>query len=501
MSDWGSRFFDELLQASPDALLVVDEKGIIRLATKAVTELFGYEPDDLVGRSVDLLVPIGVQDRHRAHRDDYRRAPGTRPMGEGLDLRAVRSDGTELSVDVSLVPMEREGGFVVGAFVRDATSRRRDEDLLRFVNEMSRLTIEGWGTEELLEIVARRARVLIGATVAWVAVTAPSGDAIVVAAADGPGAADLIGAEVPSTTSLAAAAMRSGRPRRIANMTEDALVLPEAKGLGLESGVYLPMVAEDGPVGALVLARSTQDRPFEAAETTAAEVFASAAAIVLALGSARRTLEEARLVGEQERIARDLHDTVIQRLFALGMRLQATERVAEGPVAERIRDTVESIDAVIREIRETIFDLNQTDPDGRGLRQTVREVTAEAHAHLGFAPRVAFRGPVESAIPDEIAGHLLSVLREALANVGRHAQASRVDVVVSVADGTVSLTVADDGVGMANSPTAGNGVSNMRSRAESLGGRLQLTPRRPSGTLLSWAVPRTPRSASLDPVE
>jgi signal transduction histidine kinase len=342
----------------------------------------------------------------------------------------------------------------------------------------------------MLNLAAMRARTLIGVAVSWVAVRSREGDEIVVAAADGAGAENLLGATVPSESSLAAQAIARGRTVAVDDMSANPAVLAQARSASLGPGLYLPMLAEDGPVGALVLARGSSGRPFSPDEVTTAEVFASAAAIVLALGTARQSLEEIRLTSEHERIARDLHDTVIQRLFALGMRLQAAERLAQGPVAERIRDTVDSIDEVIREIRETIFDLNRPDSDGPHLRQQIRRVSSEAAEHLGFVPRIAFRGPVEAAVSEDIAVHMVSVLRESLSNIGRHARAHGVDVVVGVAEGEVLLSVADDGVGITDQPTAGHGIANMRSRAEDMGGSLTLTRRSPSGTLLQWRVPR-----------
>lgn len=243
-------------------------------------------------------------------------------------------------------------------------------------------------------------------------------------------------------------------------------------------------------MGSLVLARSHSEPTFEPAERIAAQVFASAAAIVLALGSARESLDRMRLAAEHERIARDLHDTVIQRLFGLGMRLQAAERQADEPVAERIRATVDSIDEVIREIRETIFDLNRPEgQDASTLRARIREVVSEATETLGFRPRVAFRGPVDSAVPEHLVIHLVAVLREALSNVGRHASARGADVVISVSDGEVILTVADDGVGVSGQPAAGHGLGNMKTRAAQLGGECLVTRRHPTGTLVMWRVP------------
>jgi PAS domain S-box-containing protein len=491
VSDPVSSLVRELLDASPDALVVVGADGLIESATQAVEPLLGYRPADLVGQPVEVLLPGGLHSVHVRHRAEYFERPEVRLMGQGLDLRAVRQDGTELAVDVSLVPRVVGGHQRVGAFIRDATETRRSEELHAYVNEISRAALAGDDTGEVLELTAARARTLTGASLAWIAVRRSASDEIVVAAADGASAGSLVGQTVPASSSLAARAMTAGQTVVVDDLTSDPAVLPAARRVGLGPGIYFPMLAEDGPVGALVLARDPGRPTFSPGERGAAEVFASAAAIVLALGSARQSLEELRMTAEHERIARDLHDVVIQRLFALGMRLQAAERLAQGPAADRIRETVDSIDEVIREIRETIFDLNRRDSADPDLRQKFRALAAEVAGHLGFKPRIAFRGPIDAAVDDELAVQLLAVLREALANVGRHAQASGVDVVLSGADGEVTLTVADDGVGVCDTPTAGHGVANMASRAQQLGGKLTLTRRHPSGTLLMWSVPRT----------
>jgi signal transduction histidine kinase len=294
--------------------------------------------------------------------------------------------------------------------------------------------------------------------------------------------------------SLAARVVMTEETVEVDDMEAEPEVMEEARQAGFGAGLYLPMRSEEGPVGSLVLARRHGDRSFGTTERGAAQIFASAAGIVLALGSAREALDRMRMATEHERIARDLHDTVIQRLFGLGMRLQAAERLAEGPVSERIRSTVDAIDDVIREIRETIFDLNRPEgADSSSLRGQVREVVSEAGETLGLRPRVAFRGPVDSAVPDELVGHMAAVLRESLSNVSRHARASGVDVVVAVSDGWLTLTVADDGVGISNQPAAGHGLQNMSARAADLGGECGVSRRHPAGTLLQWRVPLASR--------
>ncbi|HET6964828.1 MAG TPA: PAS domain S-box protein [Acidimicrobiales bacterium] len=488
MDGTGRGLLEEFLHASPDALVVVDEAGVIQATSDAVADLFGYAPEELYGQAVEVLIPAATRSRHKGYRSSYTGHPEVRPMGVGLDLMAVRKDGSEFPVDVSLVPSYVRGSLRVGAFVRDATVRRRNEDLLRFVNQISHDALAGAGTEDLLALAARQARALVRAVTVWIAVPA-SADTVVVAAADGEMAEKFLDVTLPMGESLAGQVMSGSGTVTVDNLSTHPSVMSEAREAGFGAGLYIPMRAERGPVGALVVARDQEAEGFTSTEVELAEIFASAAAVVLALGTTRQALEDARVTAEHERIARDLHDTVIQRLFAIGMRLQASERLAEGPLAERIGDTVENIDQVIREIRETIFDLNHPHRDGSNVRHAVRDVIGEAASHLGFTPRINFRGPVESAVGEELCSQMIPVLREALANVGRHARASSTDVLLSVADGALTLSVADDGVGISDQPSAGNGTSNMRERAERLGGELTISRRKPSGTLLQWRVP------------
>jgi PAS domain S-box-containing protein len=491
VSEGGPELERALLRASPDAVIVVDASGRIEMASPAAETLFGWPPEELVGQAVELLVPEDARHLHERHRRAYAARPTARAMGSGLELRGRRRDGSTFPVDVSLAPVVLDGTWRVGVFVRDATERRRGEDLLRHVNEISRRLLAGRPTAETLGLTAHRARGLVGASAAWVVVPAGPGT-LTVAAADGEGTEALLGAELSGEASLSARAMAEGAPIPVADMAGEPAVLVHARPLGLGPGLYLPMAAEEGPIGALVVARPSGQDPFTPAEADVLEVFASASAIVLALGRAREELEALCLVAEHDRIARDLHDTVIQRLFALGMNLQSLERLADGVVGERIGAAVGAIDEVIREIRETIFDLSRPDTGGPDIRRRLRQVAGEAAAQLGFEPRVGFRGPVEAAVSDEVAPHLLAAAREALSNVARHARAQSVEVVLSAQDGSLVLSVADDGVGTSDGPSAGHGLANLAARADRLGGKLRLSPRRPRGTVLEWQVPSRP---------
>jgi PAS domain S-box-containing protein len=204
----------------------------------------------------------------------------------------------------------------------------------------------------------------------------------------------------------------------------------------------------------------------------------------------QRAHEVLALVDDRERIARDLHDTVIQRLFAVGLSLQgALTRATSDPAVERIQLAIDDIDVTIRDIRSSIFALHTRRPFGASLRDDVFVVTREAARALGFEPAVTFDGPVDSLVTDDIREHLLATLREALSNVTKHAQATTVNLELVVDAHEVILRVRDDGAGIESSGE-GSGLRNMDERAIALGGSCRITPSSATGgTLIEWRVP------------
>jgi signal transduction histidine kinase len=201
-------------------------------------------------------------------------------------------------------------------------------------------------------------------------------------------------------------------------------------------------------------------------------------------------VREVALVEDRERIARDLHDTVIQRLYATGLSLSATVRITEKPeVAARLKTAIGDLDATMRDIRSTIFALQTADRGLHGLRADVLALAQQSENALGFAPRVTFDGLVDSVVPEGIGDHLLAALREALTNAAKHARASRVDVEVAVKDGDLVLRVRDNGVGAGDVPAGGLGLHNLAERAALLGGECVLGAREGGGTEVCWTVP------------
>jgi signal transduction histidine kinase len=217
--------------------------------------------------------------------------------------------------------------------------------------------------------------------------------------------------------------------------------------------------------------------------------FAAQAAIGLELADHRKQAEQMALFEDRDRIAKDLHDLVIQRLYATGMSLQGVSSMIRVPeVAERVSRSVDALDDTIREIRTAIFAL-QTHPQERqvALRARILSVAQEMTQALGFAPSLRLDGALDTLVPDAIAEHLLTALREALSNAARHARASQVQVTVTV-NGEVVLIVSDDGAGITQGGRR-SGLRNLQQRAASLGGGMKVGPRDGGGTELVWRAP------------
>jgi PAS domain S-box-containing protein len=203
----------------------------------------------------------------------------------------------------------------------------------------------------------------------------------------------------------------------------------------------------------------------------------------------RQAEQHLRIVEDRERIARDLHDVVIQKLFAAGMTVQSVAaRAADPEHSARLHRVVDELDDTIKEIRSVIFSLQSDTHDRSGLRAGVLRVVDEEREALGFEPRIRFDGPVD-VTSDHIAADLLPAVREALSNVARHAHATAVEIDVELREGSLVLRVADDGVGVSTITDEGNGIRNLAARAEKLGGRCSVIARPEGGTVLEWQVP------------
>jgi PAS domain S-box-containing protein len=316
----------------PDGVVIVDASGEMVLVNREMERLLGYDREEMLGNSVEMLLPIEIHDAHVAHRHGFRANPHRRSMGAGLDLSAQRKDGSVFPVEISLAPAQVAGEPVVIATVRDVTANRHaDEDLA-----------------------AARQRVLL---------------------------------------------------------------------------------AED-----------------------------------------------------HERIARDLHDTVIQRLFASGLSLQSVLPTVPDMAKVKIERILDDQDDAIRELRTAIFGLASKRSAGRTVRVVVNDLVDESARVLGFRPTLHFSGVLDT-IDEPTTAEVAAVVREALSNVARHARARKVEVTLRHADQELSLVVSDDGEGIPGSHRLGSGLLNMHDRAERMGGSCSVTSGENTGTIVRWQIP------------
>jgi signal transduction histidine kinase len=239
-------------------------------------------------------------------------------------------------------------------------------------------------------------------------------------------------------------------------------------------------------IGSLYLADKQSGDQFTEEDERLAVTLAAASGVAIDNARLQSSLEHVAVLQDRERIARELHDKVIQRLFAAGMTLQTTLPIARSEVASHITQAVEEIDETIRDIRRTIFALETR--TRRGVRVDIFAHVDAAREVLGFTPELRLEGPIDSAVPETTADHLLATLFEALSNVAQHAGASKVDVAVEAGD-ELRLQVADDGAGLPDRIEPGQGLRNMERRALELGGNASVRPREGAGTVVEWRVP------------
>lgn len=590
LSDLSATRIWGMLESAPDGMLMTDADGVILAVNQQIERLFGYERADILGRHVEILLPDHLREVHRAHRTRYRAEPIVRAMGEGLQLRARRSNGSEFPVEVSLSPLHDDEGLAVVASIRDVSERARtsaqtrriqaaidavhdgvfmfEPDTLRFVyaNEgastqtgythdelltMTPLHIKPWFTREqfadlIAPLVAGEVEHLSFRTIH----RAKSGNDVPVdimlehrrsaeaGRSDDPWAGDsLLVAMVRDVTEQVA--------------VEEALVLSEETfRTSFEHapvGMALARLPSDGPrvieqvntsfaqmlgrtveslVGVDLVEISHPDDQQQSLDAWAemangersayiteqrylradgSAVWALVHASVIERSDGVRTLthivditdrrerqaERTRLttMEDRERIARDIHDLVIQRLFSAGMKLQAViPEMGSATAVARTHETIDELDTTIRELRSAIFSLHRRDAT-RSATDELALAVAQSVDRLGFRPRLVVEGPLD-AIADDLLSELLATVRESLSNAARHAHASTIDIGVEVTASELSLTVTDDGRGADPDHPHGDGLRNLGERASRLDGTFRFGTAVAGGCELSWTVPR-----------
>jgi signal transduction histidine kinase len=396
-----------------------------------------------------------------------------------------------------VVALAANAGFAIENARLFEESQRRQQ-WLEASTDITRQLLSSQG-EEPLRVIARLTQQMADADAVTVVLPSPITGKFMIEVATGAGADQLTAMSYPQAGTLSAHVLETGVPSLVEDMnTEQPYSVHLSEVLPVGALMALPLIGAQGSRGVLLVAR-LQNRPrFTEAELNMATAFANHAAIALELADARTHQQRVVLLEDRDRIARDLHDHVIQRLFAAGLTVESVaSRLDHGPEAERLARVVGDIDETIRQIRSSIFQLRGSlVPNTSGVRAKILAVVADAADGLGFQPQVSFTGPIDLATEDEHLEHVEAVLREALSNVVRHAHAKHVEVAVAALDSQLTIEVTDDGGGMADTDRR-SGLDNLRQRADQFGGHFTVSSPWPSGshrqggTRLQWTIPLT----------
>jgi PAS domain S-box-containing protein len=496
-----------IVSSSEDAIVSMDLAGTLTTWNPGAERLLGYRAEEICGRPVSWLVP----DNLRADvEEQMARVRGGMHIPT-RDTVLLHKNGNEIEVAESLSLIREPTGASTGisAVLRDISARKQAERELRrllvdgqrrerwlgSISEVRLSMLGGGGLPQWLALIARRASELSDADGITVSVVADNDDTLLeVIETHGAIVAPLRGRLLPIQGSAAGRVFTSGRSTVT---TDPASVLdaeePDAVPAGLGPLLLVPITTSHGNDGVLGVVRLAGRAGFSPEEIRVVESFGQQAGLAVELDRAQNDREQLAILGDRERIARDLHDHVVQRLFAVGMALQAASHSIAEPVAlERIGESIEELDATIRDVRSTIFSLalRTSDKTGTSTRARLLDVTSMAAQGLGFRPRLQFDGPVDTRVPEELVPDVLAVVREGLSNATRHARATRVDVRVDVHD-DLTITVTDNGVGMGDA-TRSSGLANLRARAEARDGTMTVgtvDTRGMGGTRLRWQVP------------
>ncbi|MEU0119803.1 GAF domain-containing protein [Streptomyces bobili] len=503
----------DLVDAEYGALGVLGEEGRIRqFITVGVDEAtiarIGHYPEGhgILGLLIREPYPLRLEDLG-AHPEAVGFPEGHPPMrtflGAPVQVRDRIFGNLYLTDKRGGVPFDADDEAVLlslsaaaGVAIDNARlydeSRHRERRLVAGA-DVTRALLSGEPPEETLRSLAATVQEMTAADLVTLALPmSDSGDLIVEAAA-GEAADRIRGLALPGT-SLAAKVYATGETISSDALSEDPRSLGgSASVIPLGPAFFVPVGDRERVRGVLQVANRPGGPPFAEAAIAMVDAFADQAALALQLAEHRRDAEQLALLGDRDRIARDLHDQVIQRLFADALTLQAAlgRTPAGSDTAERVQRVVDDLDDTIRVIRSTIFGLQHRDRQhgSRGLRDRLLAVTDKAAGPLGCTPSLRMTGLLDTDVPGDHADHLLAVLREALSNTARHAHAGSVDVAVEATARTLRLTVTDDGRGIEPATARRSGLANMRSRAEELGGTFTLASREPTGTVLEWQVP------------
>ncbi len=414
-----------------------------------------------------------------------------------------RNDGagfTEQDQDVVVALSAAASVAIENALLFDQVQRR--ERWLEGSYDVTTALLASQDLNATLRLIANRGRVVSGGSAGAVARPRPDDPkqlVFEVVEPPGPDADLLTGLAVPLEGTATGIAFTSRQPVVIRQYGEHVAEQQRAHAerlppmlKDLDSAIAVPLVVGDETLGVMLIAKFRDKVPFTDTEVQFAQTFAAHAALAVAFARAEEDRRKLAMFEDRDRIARDLHDLVIQRLFATGLGLEGLSRLINDPkIAERLTGFANDLDRTIRDVRNSIFSL-QDPVDARGdLRSELLRIAHDSAGALGFEPRIGFDGPLDSAVSAAVRKDLIATLREALSNAARHAHATTVsvDVTVDRAGRSVVLTVVDDGIGIPDDPSRRSGLGNLDERALRWGGTFSARRSDDRGSRLTWTVP------------
>ena len=366
---------------------------------------------------------------------------------------------------------------------------QRQQRWLRASSEVTRRLLAGAAVEEVLGFVTEQTLEMTGADLVVLALPDASRRQLIVTHAAGAGAQRTLGLVLPTAASVSGEVLASGQPITVEDFRNDERVARAAReNLDLGPATIFPLGAAGHARGVMTIGRHPGAMPLPRAAVDLVTTFAAQAAIGLELAERRSDAERLTVFEDRDRIARDLHDLVIQRLYASGMKLQGTMPMIDRPAAEeRVSSVVDDLDVTIKDIRQAIFALQGRGKAAPVLRDEVMDVIEEMTEPMGMTSSLRLTGQLDDGVPGDIGEDMLHALREALSNAARHGKATSAEVKIG-AGSELSLLVRDNGSGITDTSRR-SGLANLAQRAEHYGGTLKVGPAEGGGTELHWRVP------------
>jgi PAS domain S-box-containing protein len=491
--DHARRRLLRLLDLDPEAVYVIDaETAHIEYANSGACELLGYTRDELLAMSLYDVTVDASEDRRRSIMAEHERA------GQGhvhmVEVVRQAKDGTRIPCDTrGQLVVEPDGPRKFIIVDRDARGRleaerqrARQSELSALVAEVAQMVLSDAPRTEVLQHVVSGAATLLDSQNSSIVAYDPATDRLETLAAVGPAATLHLQGVVRLDRATVRGWMAEHRPVTVAAAPSS---MPSELRERTGPGVVVRMPGTGRPLGLLTTFRAAGGAAFTETESRLLGDLARQVTLALELGSARATSQRLELVEERQRIARDLHDTVIQDLIGIGMQLAAPGLPgSRESVVHRDNEIVRQLDDTIRRLRLIVFDARTERLEGT-VSEEIRRTIREAARTLDHRPHLSVEGDVDD-LADALVQHLISVLREGLSNVARHASASATEVRVTVTPESIEVLIQDNGCGLGDRLLHGTGTASLRERAEMASGSLSLADRPEGGARLTWTAPR-----------